>query len=190
MEKLVHSIDEQNKNAAEFHIHKAMELLGNDMNREGLLDTPRRFVKFFSEFVNTPDINFTTFKNDGSSRMILVKDIPFYSMCEHHLAPFFGVAHVAYMPDEKIVGLSKIPRLVDFYANQPQNQERITNQICERLNKELECKGVAVMLEARHLCVEMRGVKKPGAMTVTSAYTGAFEDSEKLLTEFHQKIKL
>ena len=146
-------------------VHDLLVQLGQDVSREGLQDTPKRFAKFMQQFMSPPEINFTTFKNEGSDEMIIVKDIPFYSLCEHHVAPFFGTAHVAYIPNERIVGLSKIPRAVDLFANRLQNQERITTQVAEFIMQQLSPKGVAVVLTARHMCMEMRGVKKPGAST-------------------------
>jgi GTP cyclohydrolase I len=106
--------------------------------------------------------------------MVIEKDIPFYSMCSHHLIPFYGHAHMAYIPNEKIIGLSKMPRIVDFYAHRPQLQERLTEQVAGFLSEKLSPQGVMVVIEARHLCVEMRGIKKPGALTVTSAIRGIF----------------
>lgn len=135
--------------------------MGEDTRREGLIDTPKRYVKFLKQFTNPEKFNFTTFENEGNDEMIIVKDIPFYSLCEHHLAPFFGTGHIAYIPGERIVGLSKIPRVLDLYARKPQNQERITQQVATYLMDQLKPKGVAVVLNARHLCVEMRGVEKP-----------------------------
>lgn len=137
----------------------------------------------------TKEFNFTTFDAEGTDEMILQTNIPFYSLCEHHIAPFFGVANVAYIPNGKIVGLSKLARTVDFYANRFQNQERITTQIAERINKELNPKGVGVTLKAQHLCMCMRGVKKHDTWTLTSKMIGAFKDDEKCRNEFLNLIK-
>lgn len=173
---------------AEKHISEFLRLMGHDVSREGLKETPKRFVKFFRQFTNQPEWNFTTFKSE-SDEMVIVKDIPFYSMCEHHLAPFFGVGHIAYIPDKQMAGLSKLPRTLDKFANQPQNQERITKQVAEYMNYQLEPKGVAVVLEARHMCVEMRGCKKPGAMTITSHLLGMFKEDHRTRSEFFNLIK-
>lgn len=157
----------------------------DDANREGLKDTPRRYVKFLTEFLNPEPFNFTTFNSEGADEMILVANIPFFSLCEHHLAPFFGTASVAYIPNDKeIVGLSKIPRVVDMFARKLQNQERITTQIAEYLDDKLKPKGVAVILKARHLCVEMRGIKKHDVQTTTSKLIGVFKDNQEARAEF------
>lgn len=166
-----------------------LEGIGEDPNREGLFDTPKRYVKFLKQFTNPEPFNFTTFSNEGNDEMVIVKDIPFYSMCEHHLAPFFGTGHIAYIPGERIVGLSKIPRTLDKYARKPQNQERITKEVAAFLMEQLKPKGVAVVLQARHLCVEMRGVEKPGTVTVTSAMLGCFKEEINTRQEFLNLIK-
>lgn len=160
----------------------------DNFDREGLQDTPRRYIKFLNEFItngNEPDFNFTTFDAEQyRDQMITVLDIPFHSLCEHHLAPFMGVAHVAYIPKDKIVGLSKIPRTVDFFARKFQNQERITTQIADYLTKMLSPQGVIVVLKAKHMCVEMRGIKKHNCQTVTSAVTGLFKNNATTKQEF------
>jgi len=161
----------------------------DNSNREGLQDTPRRYIKFLKEFLDTPDFNFTCFDSEGYDQMIIVKDIPFYSLCEHHLAPFFGKAHIAYIPNEKIVGISKLPRTLDLYSRRFQNQERITKQVAERLNLELNPKGVAVVLEAEHLCMAMRGVKKSHCKTITSELIGVFKNEFNCRNEFMNLIK-
>lgn len=166
-----------------------IKLTGDDCNREGLYDTPKRHVKFLEEFTHPAPFKFTTFKNEGNDEMIIVKDIPFYSLCEHHLVPFFGIGHIAYIPNKKIVGLSKIPRTLDMYARRLQNQERITKQVAAYLIKELRPKGVAVVLSARHLCMEMRGVEKPGTFTLTSEMTGVFKTQINARQEFLNLIK-
>lgn len=171
-------------NSPEWHFQAILEHLGEDTNREGLKDTPKRYIKFMREFLEPKEFNFTTFEAEGTDEMILQTNIPFYSICEHHTAPFFGTADVAYIPNEKIVGLSKLARTVDLYANRFQNQERITTQIAERLQLELNPKGVAVHLKAQHLCMCMRGVKKHDTWTSTSKLLGAFKDDEKARAEF------
>lgn len=157
---------------------RLLEVLGEDPTREGLLDTPKRVLKFYREFLSVPEFNFTTFDSEGYDEMIVQKNIPFFSLCEHHMAPFFGTATVAYIPDKKIVGLSKLARTVKLYAGNLQNQERITSQVADRLEKELNPIGVAVILEARHFCMEMRGVKTTNTTTTTSKLTGVFRNPE------------
>jgi len=161
----------------------------DDYTREGLKETPRRYIKFLDEFFNPEPFEFTTFENEGNDQMITVTDIPFYSLCEHHLAPFFGIAHVAYIPTDRIVGLSKIPRTVDKFSRSFQNQERITQQIADFLQESLMPRGVAVILKARHLCVEMRGIQKTGVQTTTSAMKGVFETDINARQEFLNLIK-
>jgi GTP cyclohydrolase I len=141
------------------------------------------------EFLETKEFNFTTFDAEGTDEMIIQTNIPFYSICEHHTAPFFGTADVAYIPNEKIVGLSKLARTVDLYANKFQNQERITTQIAERLQNELNPKGVAVHLKAQHLCMCMRGVKKHDTWTSTSKMLGVFKTDLNARNEFLNLIK-
>jgi GTP cyclohydrolase I len=171
-------------NSPEWHFKEILTHLGENVNREGLKDTPKRYIKFMREFLEPKEFNFTTFDAEGTDEMIIQTNIPFYSICEHHTAPFFGTADVAYIPNEKIVGLSKLARTVDLYANRFQNQERITTQIAERLHAELNPKGVAVRLKAQHLCMCMRGVKKHDTWTSTSKLLGAFKDDEKARFEF------
>ena len=161
----------------------------DSINREGLKETPKRYIKFLKEFLNPPVFNFTTFESEGYDQMIIVQDIPFYSLCEHHLAPFFGVGHIAYIPNNKIVGISKLPRTLELYSRQFQNQERITKQVAQRLMEELNPKGVAVVLEAEHLCMAMRGVKKPNCKTITSELIGAFKNDLNCRNEFMNLIK-
>jgi len=141
------------------------------------------------EFLEPKEFNFTTFDAEGTDEMIIQTNIPFYSLCEHHVAPFFGVANVAYIPNGKIVGLSKLARTVDLYANRFQNQERITTQIAERLQNELNPLGVAVTLKAQHLCMCMRGVKKHDTWTSTSKMIGVFKDNLNARNEFLSLIK-
>jgi len=174
--------------SAEYHFKALLKHLGQDIKREGLKETPTRYVKFMREFLKPQKFNFTTFDAEGTDEMIIQTNIPFYSLCEHHIAPFFGTADVAYIPNDKIVGLSKLARCVDLYANQLQNQERITTQIAERLSKELNPKGVAVHLKAQHLCMNMRGVKKHDTWTSTSKLVGCFKDDERARSEFLQLI--
>lgn len=157
-------------------IKKLLIEIGENPEREGLKETPKRVLKFYKEFLNPPEYKFTVFDSEGYDEMIVQKDIPFFSICEHHLAPFFGTATVAYIPNGKIVGLSKLARTVEHYARRLQNQERITHQIATRLEKELNPIGVAVSLEARHLCMEMRGIETHDVHTKTTKLTGVFRD--------------
>ncbi|WP_029521086.1 GTP cyclohydrolase I FolE [Persephonella sp. IF05-L8] len=162
-----------------------LEAIGEDPDREGLRDTPDRIVRLWEEFKSYEDFNITVFEEFGEyDEMIVVRDIQFYSLCEHHLLPFFGKAHIAYIPDKKICGLSKLVRVVNKFAYRPQVQERLTEEIAHFLEKELKPKGVAVVMEALHLCMAMRGVKNPTSYTVTSKLTGVFKEDEKTRNEF------
>ena len=172
------------------HYAAILRLLGEDPTREGLLKTPERVAKamaFMTKgYAEDPrDILLSAMFREEYRQMVLVRDIPFYSMCEHHLVPFFGVAHVAYIPasDGRICGLSKLARLVDAFAKRPQVQERLTSQIADTLIEQLHPQGVIVVLEAEHMCMSMRGVKKPGTTTTTSAVRGAFEKSQATRAE-------
>lgn len=166
-----------------------LEGVGEDPQREGLLDTPARVARMYEEILQgmhqDPAEYFKVAFEEGHREMVLVKDIPFYSVCEHHLVPFFGLAHVAYLPGAsgKICGLSKLARTVDSFAQRLQVQERLTGQVANTLVENLEPDGVLVVVEAEHLCMSMRGVKKPGTKTVTSAVRGAFETSQKTRSE-------
>lgn len=166
-----------------------LQCFGQDCDREGLKDTPERYTKFLDQFFSPEPFNFTTFQNEGIDEMVICTDIPFYSLCEHHLAPFFGTGFIAYIPNDKIVGLSKIPRVLDKFSRRLQNQERITQQVSSFLMENLKPKGVAVVLKARHLCVEMRGVEKPGTLTTTSAMLGVFKTNMNARQEFLNLIK-
>lgn len=166
-----------------------LEGIGEDPAREGLLETPARVARMYEEvfagLTEDPARHFETTFDEHHEEMVLVRDIPFYSMCEHHLVPFFGKAHVAYIPaaDGRICGLSKLARLVEAFAKRPQVQERLTAQVADTLIAELNPQGVIVVVEAEHLCMSMRGVKKPGAKTITSAVRGAFEKSQATRAE-------
>jgi GTP cyclohydrolase I len=158
-----------------------LEGIGEDSSREGLLETPERVARMYKELFcglhQTPEHLFEKTFNERHHEMVVIKDIPLYSICEHHLVPFIGKAHIAYIPGEagKLCGLSKLARLVDVYAKRPQIQERLTSQIADTIERELEAGGVLVVIEAEHLCMSMRGVKKPGTITSTSALRGYFE---------------
>jgi GTP cyclohydrolase I len=166
-----------------------LEGVGEDPGREGLLDTPRRVARMYEEVFSglgqSPDELFEKSFGENHTEMVLVKDIPFYSICEHHLVPFFGTAHVAYIPgrEGRICGLSKLARLVDMFARRPQVQERLTSQVADTLVEQLRPQGVIVVMEAEHLCMSMRGARKPGSKTTTSAVRGAFKDSQKTREE-------
>lgn len=174
--------------------HDLLLAVGEDPNREGLQRTPERVARMYSELLAgyTTDpitlINGAVFESDYKS-MVVVKDIEFHSMCEHHMLPFNGTAHVAYIPNGKIIGLSKIPRLVEMYARRLQVQERLTQQVAAALDNILQPKGVAVVLEGVHMCSVMRGVKKTGSSMVTSDFSGDFETNEKLREEFLRHIQ-
>lgn len=150
--------------------------LGHDVDREGLTETPRRVVKFLSEFTqpSEPPFNFTTFDAEGGNEMVVQTGIPLVSLCEHHLCPFVGYATVGYIPGKRIVGLSKLARSVDYFSRRLQNQERITRQVAEFLQERLEPVGVGVIVVAEHSCMTVRGVRAHGAMTTTSCLKGAF----------------
>jgi GTP cyclohydrolase I len=166
---------------AEAAVRELLYAIGEDPEREGLLETPRRVAKAYEEmfgglYEDPDEMLAKTFAEDHEE-LILIKDIPMYSVCEHHLAPFHGMAHVGYIPsvDGRVTGLSKIARLVDLYAKRPQVQERLTAQIADALVRRLSPRGVIVVLEAEHLCMAMRGIRKPGSRTMTSAVRGQFK---------------
>jgi GTP cyclohydrolase IA len=178
---------EDKSESVEDNFTRILQYLGEDVTREGLKDTPKRYIKFMTEFLKPKEFTFTTFDAEGLDEMIIQKNIPFYSLCEHHTAPFFGTVAIAYIPGGKIVGLSKLARTVDLYANRFQNQERITSQIADRLEKELKPKGVAVSIKAQHLCMAMRGVMKHDTWTITNKLLGVFKEHEAR-TEFLKHI--
>ena len=167
---------------AEAAVRTLLAFAGDDPSREGLLDTPKRVVSAYEEiyagYRECPaDILDRTFAETGGyDDLVLVRDIPFHSHCEHHMMPFFGKAHVAYMPVDRVVGLSKLARLVDVYARRLQTQEHLTSQVATAIDEILRPRGVAVLIEAEHMCMSLRGVEKPGALTVTTHFTGAFRD--------------
>ena len=168
--------------------------LGEDPDREGLVDTPERVARSLRHLTEGYELDATDAIGDALfeqeyDEMVLVKDVQFYSLCEHHLLPFFGVAHVAYQPNGRVVGLSKIPRVVDVYAHRLQLQERMTRQIAEGLERVTRPHGAAVVIEARHLCMEMRGVEKVGGHTVTSCMLGCFRDDARTRAEFLDLIR-
>lgn len=173
-------------------IKKGVELIlegiGEDKNREGLIETPDRIARMYEEIFaglgqDAKEILSKTFTTDNTE-MVVEKDIVFYSTCEHHFMPFYGKAHIAYIPDGKVAGLSKLARTVEVYAKRPQIQEQLTCQIANALMENLKPKGVLVMLEAEHMCMTMRGVKKPNSKTTTFAMRGVFEEDERLVQRF------
>lgn len=174
-------------------VKNMLELIGENPQREGLLKTPTRVFKSYEFLTNgykkdVKEILNNALFDSSNNEMVLVRDIEFYSLCEHHLLPFFGRAHIAYIPDKKVVGLSKIPRLVEVFARRLQIQEQLTEQIAEALMQNVGAKGVGVVLEARHMCVEMRGVQKANSTTSTSALRGLFLKNEKTRREFFSLI--
>ncbi len=163
-------------------VSEILAAIGEDPCRDGLIETPRRVARMYAEVCGglnqNPQEHLVTQFEAGHQEMVIVKDIPIYSLCEHHLVPFFGVAHLGYIPNEegRITGLSKLARLVDGFARRPQVQERLTSQCADALDDVLEPNGAIVVIEAEHLCMAMRGIRKPGATTITSAVRGVFRD--------------
>lgn len=174
-------------------IKMLLEGIGEDINREGLQDTPNRIARMYEEICGGMDEDagehLSKVFSVDNNEMVLEKDIVFYSMCEHHLMPFYGKAHVAYIPNGKVAGLSKLARTVDVYAKRLQIQEQMTGQIADAMMEHLEPQGVMVMLEAEHMCMTMRGIRKPGSKTVSVACRGCFEDDINLQNRFFQMLK-
>jgi GTP cyclohydrolase I len=171
-----------------------LEGIGEDIDREGLKDTPDRIARMYDEIYSGMDedaaMHLSKVFTVDSSDMILEKDIVFYSMCEHHLMPFYGKAHVAYIPDGSVVGISKLARTVEVYAKRLQIQERMTGQIADAIMDNLGAKGAMVVVEAEHMCMTMRGVKKPGSKTVTVATRGEFADNAELQNRFYRMLNV
>ncbi len=169
-----------------------LEGIGEDINREGLQDTPQRIARMYEEIFSglgeTADTHLSKRFHVSNNEMVLEKDITFYSMCEHHLLPFYGKAHVAYIPNGEVVGLSKLARTVELFSKRPQLQERLTVQIADAIMENLNPKGVMVVLEAEHLCMTMRGIKKPGSKTVTSVTRGNFQNNQELQQTFYNML--
>lgn len=186
---------EVNEGAITDNITRIIQFVGDDPNREGLLETPKRVVKAWEHWTSgynkDPADILKVFEDgaEGSDNMIIVKDIPFYSKCEHHLADIFGVATIAYIPSGKIVGLSKLSRLLDIYARRLQVQERLTNQVADALEKHLNPLGVGVLIKARHMCMESRGICQQGHHTITSALRGVMRDKPETRAEFMELAK-
>lgn len=189
----VNSAVSRNREQIEFHVREILKLVGEDVEREGLLETPARVTRMYEEIfagyeVSPEEVLGVTF-DEQHEELVIVKDIMYYSQCEHHMAPFFGKAHIGYIPSGKIAGLSKLARLVDAITRRLQVQERITTQIADIIEKELQPHGVMVVVEGEHLCMCSRGVKKTGSNTVTSAVRGEFRTSSALRSEFLALLK-
>jgi GTP cyclohydrolase IA len=176
------------------HVREMIKLMGEDPNREGLRKTPERFEKAFKFLTSGYHQNIDHILNGATfsvayDEMVIVKDIEFFSLCEHHLLPFFGKAHIAYLPDKRVLGLSKIARLVNMFARRFQIQERLTSQIAQAIEEKVAPQGVGVIIEARHLCMQMRGVEKQCGQAVTSAMLGAFRHNKQTRDEFLALIR-
>ena len=175
--------------------NKLLEEIGEDPKREGLIKTPLRVAKAWNFFSNgykqnLDDMINNAIFNEDSKDMVVVRDVEFFSLCEHHLLPFFGKAHVAYIPDGKVIGLSKIPRIIDMFSRRLQVQERLTRQISETVKDVLEPVGVAVIMEGQHMCMQMRGVEKQSSLATTSSMLGKFRESDRTRAEFLSIIGL
>ncbi|GEL16001.1 GTP cyclohydrolase I FolE [Pediococcus cellicola] len=185
-------MNKENSDKIENAVHNIIEAIGDDPNRQSIQETPARvasaYAEIFSETGKKHFHDYKIFNVAENAGMVLVQDIPFYSMCEHHLLPFFGTVNVAYVPQNgKIIGLSKIPRLVDFAAHRPSVQENITVLIANELQRILNPKGIAVSISARHMCMEMRGINKSGLFTYTNKFLGQFSTDQELKNEFLQQ---
>lgn len=186
---------EINRAQIEKAVRLILEAIGEDPGREGLVDTPKRVARMYEEVFSglneDPKEYFETIFSEDHEEVVLVKDIPFFSMCEHHLVPFYGKAHVAYLPrNGRVTGLSKLARAVEAVAKRPQLQERITSTIADSIMEQLEPQGVMVVIEAEHMCMTMRGVKKPGSKTVTTAVRGVYQENAEARSEVLALIKM
>jgi GTP cyclohydrolase IA len=174
-------------------VHDILIAIGEDPSREGIKETPRRIAEMYAEVFSgmkeDPREVLSVGFEEGHNEMVILKDIPFYSMCEHHLLPFYGMVHIGYIPKGRVVGASKLGRVVEILAKRPQLQERLTTQIANTIVEAMQPEGVAVVIEAEHLCMTMRGVKKPGSNIVTSAMRGSFRTRAVTRTEFLSLIK-
>jgi GTP cyclohydrolase I len=181
------------KNKIEKAVKTIIEAIGEDPAREGLAGTPKRLAEMYADIFSgvgaDPRDVLTIGFDEGHHEMVILKDIPFYSMCEHHFLPFFGLVHIGYIPRGRLVGASKLPRAVDILAKRPQLQERLTSQIAEAIVDAIHPGGVGVVIEAEHLCMTMRGVRKPGSKIVTSAMRGLFRDNASTRAEFMSLIE-
>lgn len=189
------AVKRPSREEAEAAVRTLIAWTGDDPEREGLLDTPKRVVRAYEELysgyrADAETILDRTFGEIGNfDDMVLVRDIEFYSHCEHHMVPFVGKAHVAYFPVERVVGLSKIARIVDIFARRLQTQEHLTSQITTAMDEILKPRGVAVLIEAEHMCMAMRGIRKPGSTTLTSTFTGAFRDTPEEQVRFMMMVR-
>jgi GTP cyclohydrolase IA len=193
-ELLLHDSTSKNEHAIAAHVREIIRLVGEDTEREGLRKTPERYEKALKSLTSGYHQNVDHVLNGAAfsvtyDEMVVVKDIEFFSLCEHHLLPFFGKAHVAYLPSKKVIGLSKIARLVNMFARRLQIQERMTSQIAEAIREKIAPQGVGVIIEARHLCMQMRGVEKQHGQAVTSAMLGAFRENKQTRDEFLALIR-
>ncbi|NPA50828.1 MAG: GTP cyclohydrolase I FolE [Epsilonproteobacteria bacterium] len=184
---------DNNEEKIAYHVKEILSLLGEDPNREGLIKTPMRVakaLKFLTQgyYQDPKEILNQALFTSSNDEMVLVRDIEFYSMCEHHMLPIIGRVHVAYIPDGKVVGLSKIPRIVNIYARRLQIQEQFTEQIANAIDETIKPKGVGVVVHARHMCMEMRGVEKINSTTITSALRGLFKKDQRTRNEFYDLI--
>ncbi|WP_433206984.1 GTP cyclohydrolase I [Nocardia sp. CA-107356] len=166
-----------------------LSALGVDVSAESLRQTPLRMAQAFHEMLSAREFDLTVFPNEGYQQLVLTRDIAFRSLCEHHFLPFFGVAHVGYLPGDHLVGLSKLARVVEMFAGRAQTQERMTEQIAGWLHEQLDARGVGVVIRAEHLCMTMRGAQSPGATTVTSAWRGLLLDEPSRREEFHSAVR-
>jgi GTP cyclohydrolase I len=186
---------EQNSDAIAGHIHELLKLIGEEPEREGLRRTPERVAQMYGELTEGYHVDPIKLINDALfdveyDEMVVVRDIDFASLCEHHMLPFLGRAHVAYIPRGRVIGLSKIPRIVEMYARRLQVQERMTTQIADFLVEQLKPRGVGVVIEAQHMCSMIRGVRKPNSTMITSAMRGIFKSDQRTRNEFLSLIKL
>lgn len=178
------------RGAAERAVHDLLVALGRDVTEDGLRETPRRVAAAYAELLTHEPVALTTFPNDAVyDELVVVREIPFHSLCMHHLLPFHGVAHVAYLPGERIIGLSKLARVVELFARELQLQERLTMQVAECLQEQLRPKGVGVVIEAEHMCISLRGVQKAGTRTTTSALLGLLRDDARTRQEFLSLVR-
>ncbi|HLN78383.1 MAG TPA: GTP cyclohydrolase I FolE [Nocardioidaceae bacterium] len=183
--RIVHDQPVVDLPAAERAAADLLTALGLPLDSDGTVETPRRMAQAFAELLTVPAFDLTTFPNtEEYDELVLVEDIPVRSLCEHHMLPFVGVAHIGYLPGERILGLSKFARVVEFHARRPQTQERLTKQVAEQLDRQLAPLGVGVVIEAEHTCMSLRGVRAPGTRTVTSALFGALREDAASRAEF------
>ncbi|MEM6615629.1 MAG: GTP cyclohydrolase I FolE [Pseudomonadota bacterium] len=187
--------EQPTRDQAEAAVRTLLAYMGEDPDREGLLDTPSRVVKAYHELFSgyeldpTDDLKRTFEEVGGYDEIVLVRDIPFHSHCEHHMVPFYGKAHIAYYPTDRVVGLSKLARVTEIYARRLQTQENLTSQIASAIEEVLNPKGLAVMVEAEHMCMSMRGIKKHGSSTVTTRFLGLFKDDKTEQDRFLDLIR-